>query len=136
MLQALVRLADRRGLFNGSINTIQQEALYWLMLNEHEQRNLLEQERMKYTILAGNAPLWQKLYAEENEDEPKDSEIEWITPQSIDEAEQIEDFLRRLHHDYESNDQMHSSDPSIPEAQEFQELGFLQRLEQLEDKQA
>jgi hypothetical protein len=65
---------------------LQEEALRWLLVDETEQEYELEKERMKYTILAGNIHLWKELYKEED-----DSDIQWITPRS---AEEIEDVLK------------------------------------------
>lgn len=48
----------------------------------------IEKERMKYTILAGNLPLYQELY-KEDPDVPDDSEIEWFRPESAEDFEAI-----------------------------------------------
>lgn len=91
----MVRLADRRKLFEGDISPLQEEALQWLMLNESEESVQAERERMKYTILAGNVHLWKELYGEDDEQED-DGEVEWITPSSLEDMEKINDILAQL----------------------------------------
>lgn len=89
----MVRLAERQGILKGDLNLLQEEALQWIMMNEMENIAILEKERMKYTILAGNTHLWQELYGEEQED---DGEVEWIVPKSAEEFAQIENILAGL----------------------------------------
>ena len=45
---------------------------------------------MKYTILAGNVPLYQSLYEDKNVEESFDNkDVEWVTPTSLEEAEEL-----------------------------------------------
>jgi hypothetical protein len=63
------------------------------MVDEMEQEINLERERMKYTILAGNMHLYDQLY-KEDDDLPADEEIEWFTPKSAEDVEQILTILQ------------------------------------------
>lgn len=45
---------------------------------------MIEEERMKYTMLAGNPHLWQALYGEQQE-----GNIEWIKPETAEDLERI-----------------------------------------------
>jgi hypothetical protein len=90
VLKAFVRLADRKGFLKGHLNTLQDEALQSLMIDEAKEEASIEENRMKYTILAGNVQLYQQLYPAEEQD---DGEIEWIIPQSSEEIEMIEEIL-------------------------------------------
>ena len=70
------------------------------MVDEIERDADLERERMKYTSLAGNTRLWQELFGKElEENEVPDEEVEWITPSSIEEMEQIQHILSGIHSD-------------------------------------
>lgn len=89
-----MRLANRKGLLQGKLNAVQEEALQWLLVDEIEQQIALEKERMKYTVLAGNVALWQQLYGNDQDDEvPNDEDIEWVRPES---AEDVEAMLSVL----------------------------------------
>ena len=94
-MKALIRLADRRGILKGSLNSLQDEALQSLIIDEIETESDLERERMKYTILAGNLHLWRELYGDEEEDsdEPRNEEVDWFTPESAEDIENIERII-------------------------------------------
>lgn len=94
-MNSLIRLADRKGLLKGKLNLLQEEALQWLMIRENEERISIERERMKYTILAGNPQLWKVLY--EDEEDERFGEIEWTTPQSYEEVEELERIINETH---------------------------------------
>jgi hypothetical protein len=87
-MRFLIRLADRRGFLKGELNTLQEEALRWKLVEESEESYELEKERMKYTILAGNIHLWQELYKEDD-----DADVEWITPRSAEDLELVMKIL-------------------------------------------
>jgi hypothetical protein len=63
----------------------------------------LEEERLKYTILAGQPQIYAKLFPPEQEEE----NLEWITPKSEEEAEDIVRFF----------EQGILNDPSVPTQQ-------------------
>lgn len=93
---AHIRLAHKKGLLQGSLNMVQEEALQWIMVDEIRQAVELERERMKYTILGGNIDLYRALWPDEEENEsevPPDEAIEWITPQTGEEIEKIIQLL-------------------------------------------
>jgi hypothetical protein len=94
MLRTYIRLADKKGLLKGHLNILQDEALQWLMIDEVIYNTERERERMKYTILAGNIQLYQELYPDQDKED--EEEIDWITPQSAEEIEQIEKILSQV----------------------------------------
>lgn len=70
------------------------------MVDEIEREADQEHERMKYTVLAGNIQLWKELFGNEvDEGEVPDEEVEWITPSSVEEMEQIKNILSGIHSD-------------------------------------
>ena len=74
----------------GDLNIIQYLALNFALGKERTDLVEIERERMKYTILAGNVPLYQSLYEDKNVEESFDNkDVEWITPTSIEEAEEL-----------------------------------------------
>lgn len=90
----LIRLADRKELLKGDLHALQDRALLWLLGEDFNLEAELERERMKYTLLAGNQDLYHQLY-EQDEDQIDDSDVEWMVPESVDEVEEILDFLQQ-----------------------------------------
>lgn len=90
----LIRLADRKGILKGDLNSLQERSLLWLLGEDFNLEAELERERMKYTLLAGNQDLYHQLY-EQDEDQIDDSDVEWLVPESVDEVEEILDFLQQ-----------------------------------------
>lgn len=88
-MNTLIRLADRKGFLKGHLNTLQHEALQWLMIEESTELFDIERERMKYTILAANPSLFDSLYGEEK----VEANVEWITPRTAEEFARVEEFL-------------------------------------------
>ena len=87
-------LAKESDLFKGDLNTIQHIALHNTLLKEKEDVMSLEEEKMKYTILAGNTTLYKALYEEKDiEDDFSDEQVEWISPSS---PEELEDFVKMI----------------------------------------
>lgn len=73
----------------GDLNTLQHEALQWLLIDEAENEADLFETQMKFIVLAGmNPQLYTHIWP--NEEEGK---IEWLRPQS---EEELEDILRLL----------------------------------------
>lgn len=85
----LVKVAERRKLFEGDINIVQHNALQGLILHELSKDNSREEERMKYTILSGNIDLYKKLFDNKEED----SDIPIITPTTREEMDELVKFL-------------------------------------------
>ena len=97
----LIRLADRKDLLKGDLNILQERAIAWLMQEDFEIQTETEKERMKYTLLAGNPELYERLY-KEPEDEIDDSEVEWLVPESAEEVQDIINFLQQTQTERES----------------------------------
>lgn len=95
LLKSQIRLAEKRGLLSGQINLLQEEALAWLLIDDAELDARKERERMKYTILAANPHMYKALYEDEDEDGdiPRDQDIEWITPKSVEELQEVQSLL-------------------------------------------
>lgn len=91
----LIRLADRKEILRGDLNSLQDRALMWLLGEDFNISTELEKERMKYTLLAGNPQLYDQLYQERDEEVPDDSDVEWLVPESVDEVEDILNFLQQ-----------------------------------------
>jgi hypothetical protein len=52
---------------------------------------------MKYTMLAANPRLYKILFDDDqDENVPKDEEVEWITPQSFEEIDALEKLLSSI----------------------------------------
>jgi hypothetical protein len=87
----MIRLAERQGILKGDLNTLQLRALQWLIIDEMRAESELEEARAKITVLAGNPQLYEHLWPKE-----EDENIEWITPQSVEEVEDIVSYLESL----------------------------------------
>ena len=98
----LIRLADRKEILRGDLNALQERALAWLLNEDFEISTNIEKERMKYTLLAANPEMYERLYKEEDEDEIDDSEVEWLVPESAEEVQDIIHFLQETQTQRES----------------------------------
>jgi hypothetical protein len=94
VFKSQVRLAEKRGLFKGSLNLLQEEALAWVLIDDAEIAVTVERERMKYTMLAANPQLYKILYNEDEDDDvPRDEDVDWFTPESFEDIDAIEKLL-------------------------------------------
>lgn len=98
----LIRLADRKEFLRGDLNALQDRALAWLLGEDFNIQNELERERMKYTLLAGNPQLYDQLYQQDDDEAPADSDVEWMVPESVDEVEDVLNFLQQTQTQRES----------------------------------
>lgn len=98
----LIRLADRKGLLKGDLNSLQERAMVWLLNEDFHISTELERERMKYTLLAGNPELYERLYQEPDEDEIDDSDVEWMVPESVEDIQEIMSVLEQTQIERES----------------------------------
>lgn len=83
----------------GDLNIIQYLALNFVIGKERADMVTFEKERMKYTILAGNVPLYQSLYEDksiEDEFSKETGEVEWISPNSLEEAEKLLEMMGQI----------------------------------------
>lgn len=87
----MIRLAERQGLLKGDLNTLQLRALQWLIIDEMRAERELEEARAKVIVLAGNPQLYEHLWPE-----TQDENIQWVTPQSVEEVEDIVGYLESL----------------------------------------
>lgn len=101
-LQTLIRLADRKGILRGDLNGLQERALLWLISEDFTISTELEKERMKYTLLAGNPQLYEQLYQQDDDGAPDDADVEWMVPESVDEVEDVLNFLQQTQTQRES----------------------------------
>jgi hypothetical protein len=92
-VKAHVRLADRRKAFEGDLNILQHEALQWLVIEEADNESNKFDALARFIVLSGMNPQMYKEIWPENQDEEK---IEWITPSSIEEAEDLEKLFADL----------------------------------------
>ena len=81
-LKNYLRILFKQGRFTGDLNPVQQYCLSWALVDEREDAADLEQERMKYTILANNPDLYKAVY--EPDQRLALTEEEWT---SMEEAE-------------------------------------------------
>ena len=86
----MIRLAERQGILQGDLNTLQLRALQWLIIDEMTAESELEEARAKVIVLAGNPQLFEHLWPEGHDD------VQYLTPQSIEEAEDIVAYLESL----------------------------------------
>lgn len=95
MLRARIRLAERQGLFRGNLNRLQDEAMQRLMIEEREEQFRLERDRMYYTIFASNPELARRLFDKDEDDDFDPDEVEWLTPRSAEDIEEVMELLGR-----------------------------------------
>jgi hypothetical protein len=62
------------------------------MNEDNKEKALLEENRMRYQIASTNPKLYLDIFGQEDE-EVDDSEVEWTTPES---TEEIEEILRAM----------------------------------------
>ena len=62
------------------------------MLDERNEKFSIEDERMRYTLLAGQPQLYNILYGEESET----AGIEWITPETDEEVKQLMELFQNI----------------------------------------
>jgi hypothetical protein len=87
----MIRLAERQGLLKGNLNTLQLQALQWLIIDEMKAERELEEARAKVTVLTGNPQLYKHLWPDN-----QDQDIQWVTPQSQEEVEDLVSYLEGL----------------------------------------
>jgi hypothetical protein len=73
-------------LFTGDLNSVQQFCLNWALIDEREEIASLEEERMKYTILAGQPEIYRKIFAEKDQARMMQPE-EWRSLEEVPEDE-------------------------------------------------
>lgn len=110
-MKARVKLAQEQGLLKGDLNILQDSALQSLLLEEGENKSNLEEERVKFMILANNPELYKALFLDR---ESEEENIEWLGPHS---AEDVEDILADYARVQRESVDISSSTPS----QEFSE---------------
>ena len=91
----MIRLYERQDIFKGDLNNIQQVALQWLMNEQISEQVEIEKIHAQITALSGNPhtnpQLVKQLFIDEQQEEEEN--VEWLTPQSEEELQQIlQDF--------------------------------------------
>lgn len=76
--------------------------MLWLIGEDFTISTELEKERMKYTLLAGNPQLYEQLYQQDDDGAPDDADVEWMVPESVDEVEDVLNFLQQTQTQRES----------------------------------
>ena len=93
MTEAHIRLADKKGFLQGDLNVIQQEALQWLMIKDAKDEAEKFDTQLRFMVLSGmNPQLYKTVWPQERDE----SEIQWVTPSSTDEARDLESLLAEL----------------------------------------
>ena len=83
-------IAKETDIFKGDLHVVQYLSLHHLLFKDRENLLMVENERMKYTILANNPTLYNALYEKKDIDgDFSDKQVEWITPSSVQEAEDL-----------------------------------------------
>jgi hypothetical protein len=90
-LKNYLRVLYKQGLFTGDLNPVQQFCLNWALIDEREDISALEEERMKYTILAGQPEMYRKIFVEQEKINAL-QEDEWRSLQEVPEEEMAEVF--------------------------------------------
>jgi hypothetical protein len=81
-LKNYLRLLYKQGVFAGDLNHVQQYCLGWALIDERDDLVQIEQDRMKYTILAGDPEIYKAIF------EPMAApENQWVTLNPEEEAE-------------------------------------------------
>lgn len=89
-MKALIRLADRRGIFKGDLDPLQNEALQWLLIDEAQAEADKYDTQLRFTVLSGmNPQLYKTIWKDDD-----NQEAEWITPRSQEEIDILESLLQ------------------------------------------
>jgi hypothetical protein len=90
-LKNYLRVLYKQGVFTGDLNPVQQFCLNWALMDERDDLIGLEEEKMKYTILAGNLDLYKSLYLN-NEHNMTLADDEWQSMEEVPEEQMSEIF--------------------------------------------
>lgn len=92
MMETLIRVTERQGLFKGDLNLVQRLALQWLMNDEQDEMVELENLRAKNYALASN-PATSSEFLKALFEEPETEDVEWI---EVSDLNQVEDLLKKF----------------------------------------
>lgn len=93
-LKTYLRVLYKQGLLSGDLNRVQQYCLNWALIDERQDEITLEEERMKYTVLAGNQDLYRHMFVKP-EDMMALQEDEWQSVEQMSDAE-IEELYAEM----------------------------------------
>lgn len=82
-LKTYLRVLYKQGILTGDLNRVQQFCLNWALVEERNDQLSLEEERMRYTVLAGDKDLYRHLFITQ-EDVLQMQEDEWKSAEEFD----------------------------------------------------